>query len=58
MYKQYMKLENDKQILMNMNLILLEIVKKTDLKKCISSNYKELFPYWFIQMNDKIMKEV
>lgn len=53
-----MKLENDKQILMNMNLILLEIVKKTDLKKCISSNYKELFPYWFIQMNDKIMKEV
>jgi len=43
-----MKLENDKQLLLTMNLILLEIVKKQDLKKCIGNNYKDLFAYWFI----------
>ena len=50
LYKQIMTCEYDKKLLEEANHILLIYVNQA--KTCLKSQFKELFPYWFLSMND------
>ena len=50
LYKQFVTSEYDKKILEEVNKVLLIIVTKA--KKKIAAQFKDLFIYWFLCMND------
>ena len=50
LYKQIVTCEYDKKLLEEANQILAIYVNQA--KNCLKGQFKELFPYWFLSMND------
>jgi hypothetical protein len=50
LYKQFMSSEYERKILEEVNQVLVIIVRKA--KKSLASQFKELFPFWFLSIND------
>ncbi|KAL4503256.1 hypothetical protein ABPG72_000862 [Tetrahymena utriculariae] len=50
LYKQFVNSEYDRKVFEESNNVLIIIISKN--RKCLQAQFKELFPYWFIQMND------
>lgn len=50
LYKQFVNSEFDRKIFEESNAVLSIIISKN--KKSLQSSFRDLFPYWFLQMND------